>query len=388
MSQALSFGKQKLISFFLVFIVFDILFLPNFVLSTPVSFFLIVAFFPYVALIKRSYLYIYLMLVMIMILSNFNGASVNAEYAEENLKRLFQTLLILVVIFFNMKKLDYDYVESMLKKMLVFWIAYLVILWVVMNMSSGLYLTIMSHLAPNIMDSITENVEILRYSYMFSDPNTLGYLLVFLWIFSLFHFKRILTLQLTCAVLFCLILSTQSRGALLAVIVVTSIFLLKRLEFNTSTVKLTLVMAVFLVAFLYISQDYLVFMIEAFEQRSEIEEATGSGVGGGRYEKYLYFFENFNFYPYGVGYQLLVDGREFRPHSDLIRTVFSYGPLFLILLCWLFIPKQFETLILSIAAAFPFLINSLTDDFRLFGMFIILFMFMKNDKRRLTAQYS
>lgn len=109
----------------------------------------------------------------------------------------------------------------------------------------------------------------------------------------------------------------------------------------------------------------------------------GTGLGGGRDKKYVYFLDNLNLKMYGVGYTLFIDGLEFRPHSDLIRIVLSYGVFFLFLFFALFIPNNLKNALLLVSFMFPFLLNTVIDDYRLFGFFVMLFMFMKYDKRLL-----
>lgn len=373
--------KDSLIDYFVVFFVFDLLFLPNFLASTPLSFFLLILFSPIMFSIKKEFILAYMLLIVFMLASAINGLTVYASGAEENLKRLIQMALVLSLIFLNFNRLNFFYVERMFSKIVFIFILYLITLLIISLISPSFYLSVMSVISPNAVEMISANVEMFRFSYMFSDPNTLGYLLVFVSIFHLFYSRKSNLSLLTYFALFFLVLSTQSRGALLAFVAVTMIILLSRSKFSLNTFKLILLFATFSALFFLVFQDYFMFIIEAFEKRSEIEEAMGTGLGGGRDKKYFYLINNFNLNLYGVGYSLFIDGLEFRPHSDLIRMILSYGIIFFLVFMSLFIPNSFRNLVLMFSFFFPFLLNSVVDDYRLFGVFVILFLFMKNDHR-------
>jgi hypothetical protein len=373
--------KESLIDFFIVFFIFDLLFLPNFLASTPVSFFLLVLMSPLLFLIKKRYLLLYLLLLIVMLASVINGLTVYSVGTEDNLKRLMQMALVLALIFLNFEKVNFLLVERLINKLVLVFIFYLLIFLIFSLIIPDLYVSVMGVLSPNSIGMITANVEMFRFSYMFSDPNTLGYLLVFVAIYHLFYVRNTKITLFVFFIIFILVLSTQSRGALLAFICVSSLIVLSRTRLSLNTIRVSFFILVFSSLFVLIFQDFFSFIIDAFEKRSEIEESMGTGLGGGRDKKYYYFLNNFSFNLYGVGYSLFIDGLEFRPHSDLIRIVLSYGFFFFILFSSLFVPNNFRNTILLFSFMFPFLLNSVVDDYRLFGVFVMLFLFMKYDKR-------
>lgn len=381
MERFYSINKESLISFFVVFIIFDLLFLPNFLASTPVSFFLLILLAPLLFSVVKESLLIYTLLIICIIASVINGLTMYTIGAEENLKRLIQISLVLSLIFLNFKKIKFCLVERLLNKVILLFIFYVFILFILSLVVPEIYLSIMALLSPNAFEMISGNVEMFRFSYMFSDPNTLGYLLVFISIYYLFHSKITLQSLLVMFLLSCLILSTQSRGALLAFVCFITMFSLSHFKFSLSTIKMSFLIILFFTLVFFIFQDFFIFIMEAFEKRSEIEDAMGTGMGGGRDKKYVYFINNLNFSFYGVGYSLFIDGIEFRPHSDLIRMVLSYGACSLFLFFLIFFPINFKTFLLLFSFLFPFLLNTAIDDYRLFGLFVILFMFMKYDRR-------
>ena len=100
--------------------------------------------------------------------------------------------------------------------------------------------------------------------------------------------------------------------------------------------------------------------------------------GGGGLGKYYYWIENFNFLPWGVGYNLTVNGEVFRPHSDLIRLNLSYGVVATIIFFGLVRPKVKSHFALLIPFCFGFLINSMIDGHRTFGLFLVLYGLLYN----------
>tara|TARA_R110001592_G_scaffold45986_2_gene146680 strand:- start:9335 stop:10489 length:1155 start_codon:yes stop_codon:yes gene_type:complete len=383
MTRLYIFSKKQCISFFVIFFVFDLFFLPSFLASTPLSFFLLVFLSPLFFLIKKEYLLVYMLLLAFMLASIINGISTFGMGTEENIKRFTQISLILSIIFINFKILDYPLVEKMLNKLIVVFLVYLIVLLIVSVSLPQLYLSYMAYLSPNSINMIISNVEVFRFSYIFSDPNTLGYLLVFTAIYSLFYFKNTKFAIIIWLIIFFLILTTQSRGALLALVFTAMMVAIWQSRFTLSTLKIIFFSIGLLLIIVFIFQDFFAVIIDAFEKRSEIEDAMGTGMGGGRDKKYVYFINNVNFSLYGVGYSLFIDGIEFRPHSDLIRMGLSYGVFFVLFFFMIFFPYNFKSSSMLLSFMFPFLINTVIDEYRLFGLFVILFMFMKHDKRLL-----
>lgn len=376
-------NKESLISYFVVFIVIDLLFLPNFLASTPLSFYLLILLSPFLLAFKKEEVLIYIMFLVCMLASVTNGLTIYSSGSQENIKRLIQLSLVLLLVFLNFKRINFSLVERLIIRVVTTFVFYTFTLFLVSILASDLYISIMSVLSPNAAEMISANVDMFRFSYMFSDPNTFGYLLVFISIYYLYYTKVTLENILVIFLTLVLILSTQSRGALLSFACFITFFYVANLKISLASMKKSFFIILFLVSVFFIFQDYFLFISEAFEKRSEIEEAMGTGLGGGRDKKYYYLISNFNLSFYGVGYSLFIDGIEFRPHSDLIRIILSYGTFSLFLFFLLFLPNNRKSFLLLFSFLFPFLLNSVIDDYRIFGLFVILLMFTKYDRRLL-----
>ncbi|PSU61817.1 O-antigen ligase family protein [Photobacterium phosphoreum] len=119
----------------------------------------------------------------------------------------------------------------------------------------------------------------------------------------------------------------------------------------------------------YIMQlDDVMNIFKMLESRGDNE----SSLGGGRYYKYIYMLDNFNFKPFGIGYNITVNDVIFKPHSDFIMLVLSYGIIVLVIFFYMICPRIKEQAYLFIPFIFGFLINSILDEYRLICVFFIL----------------
>ena len=184
--------------------------------------------------------------------------------------------------------------------------------------------------------------------------------------------RNVKWLALVSIIGFVSIYATQSRGAILGTFMILLAFCLDVIRMKRLGVAegLTLVaLLIFVSAIIW--QEFGSTLIEVADNYSARMDSEDD-FGGGRMDKYKYMFENLNFLPIGIGYEITMNGLLFRPHSDLIRWNFSYGLLSLPFLIILMLPRSGGILIF-IVALIPFLVNSLIDDYRLFATYLILY---------------
>jgi len=125
----------------------------------------------------------------------------------------------------------------------------------------------------------------------------------------------------------------------------------------------------------WLFQESILLSIENYEVRFQAEDAMGAGVGGGRISSWIFFVENFNLNPFfGVGYTLERLGNIYRPHSDFIRLNLSYGWMTYIVMVYLLFRMKVKNIMLLSAFLVPFFINTVIDDYRLFGLFIVFIL--------------
>lgn len=374
--------STSFIDYFLVFFVFDLLFMPYLAASTPMSFFILILMsFSLFSNVKKNVLVTYFLIIVIMLSSALNGLTLYSTGSVDNLKRVVQMSLVLSLIFLNFEKVNLYFVTNRIVSILVIFVFYMLALLIISLFSPELYIQFLNTFSPNDIEMIYLNVEMYRFSYVFSDPNSFGYLCVFLITFLFFYGGSSFLILTVYIIIAFLVLSTQSRGALLAFVAVTSIFLISKIRFSLRTFYFIIFLFTLFFVLFQVFQDYLLFIQESFEKRSEIEEAMGTGMGGGRDKKYAYLLENFNFNVVGTGYTLFINGLEFRPHSDFIRMILSYGFLFPIIFSSFFYSLRFKNILLCFCFLFPFLLNSVVDDYRLFTIFTIFFLLFKYDDK-------
>lgn len=374
--------STSFIDYFLVFFVFDLLFMPYLAASTPMSFFILILMsFSLFSNVKKNVLVTYFLIIVIMLSSALNGLTLYSTGSVDNLKRVVQMSLVLSLIFLNFEKVNLYFVTNRIVTILVIFVFYMLTLLIISLFSPELYIQFLNIFSPNDIEIIYLNVEMYRFSYVFSDPNSFGYLCVFIITFLFFYGRSSFILLTVYIIIAFLVLSTQSRGALLAFVAVTSIFLISKIRFSLRTFYFMIFLFTLFFVLFQVFQDYLLFIQESFKKRSEIEEAMGTGMGGGRDKKYAYLLENFNFNVVGTGYTLFINGLEFRPHSDFIRMILSYGFLFPIIFSSFFYSLRFKNVLLCFSFLFPFLLNSVVDDYRLFTIFTIFFLLFKYDDK-------
>jgi hypothetical protein len=172
------------------------------------------------------------------------------------------------------------------------------------------------------------------------------------------------------------IVVVQSRGAYIALsLILTNLLLSSNLSIRKKVaLMLFIAFAMSALAAVYSNEIELANMV--FQDRMTQEEAFGEGLGGGRTGKYLYWLQNYNLLPFGTGYNLQVNGIEFKPHSDLIRLNLSYGVLALPLLLYFVFPRQKSQILLFVVFLLPLLINTVIDDYRLLSVYLLLFTLM------------
>jgi hypothetical protein len=215
-----------------------------------------------------------------------------------------------------------------------------------------------------------ENLQSLRFSYIFTDPNNAGYF--FGMAFALYlgisskNQKGLFFVSFSYVLA---VLSTQSRGAILSMI---ALFLF----YYVSDTKKAAYLTISLFLGYFIIEKYTP-LLDLILHRNKLD------LGESRIDKYLYFFRNMNYLPYGVGYWLTFpNGIEFRPHSDLIRMILSFGFIALSYVLWLMYPADKRQRLLFIPAGTAFLINALLFDFRTFGFYLFSLTILKQINKK------
>lgn len=371
MNSILLLGSAKrsdLIVFIQAFVLVDLLFFPRliFLFGVPISLFIILMGL-FTQPIPSKRLLVTMLLLVLMLGSVLYGATIGQNLVpEESLKRAIQLFTILLYSFFRIDAENYRLILVKILRCFYFWTFGAMLLFF---SHPDIYQQVLGTIYPESLDQLENNLDIFRFAYFFSDPNSAAYLICFTFVGYLF-FEHNLKWGIVCSTMAIIItLATQSRGAYIAVtlILLYVSFSLKSTRHKSFLVIVSSCLVMWTLISLYSEEIKQVYSI--FEARFDQEE----DLGGGRSSKYMYFLENFNFMPIGSGYHLQKEGAEFRPHSDLIRMNLSYGFLALPLLLYFVLPRRKSQVLLFVIFLVPFLINTVIDDYRLFGIYLLLF---------------
>lgn len=379
----LSMSREKVANYFFIFMLFDILFLPNFIMSTPISFFIYLIGVNYFFRFERNTALIYFCFLIVLFSSVFFGVISSGYDFEDNVKRAFQLSLMLSLVFFDYRLISYIWIQRRIAQLVFLVTVYLSMLFFLFLFSNELYSSYMALVYPESIEMLDVNFMTVRFSYRFTDPNSLAYFLVLVFVLILSLGMSMKRKYFYSFIVFLLVVSTQSRGGIMCffIVFITHLFFVDKIKISLRYVLYSLNFLFFSILIFYFLYDYVQLYYSSLQARREIEVAMGSTVGGTRLENWFYFFSNLNLYPFGFGYNLYKENDIFRPHSDFIRLNLSYGFFSIFLFFALF--NNFSTRFYSLWVAFlmPFLINTIIDDYRIFGIFILIYIFLKNKQR-------
>jgi hypothetical protein len=331
---------------------------------------------------KKKELFVTVLFFFIMLTSIVCGLILG--YKTDILKNVQRAIQLSSVLLYAQLFIDYELVQTPIRKVVRLFFLWLFILISLFFFFKDTYVSLISTLYPETLEYLDWNMQTLRMGYAFSDPNSFAYLTCMAIFLMAITEKNKTILNLVWLIGILAILLSQSRGGLICILILFFYFVIAVQKLSNTIVLISILLIATLSILLMYQEQIEVFSELAFS-RLESEES----VGGGRADKYKYFFKNFNFLPFGVGYELVKDGVEFRPHSDLIRLGLSYGIFSFPLFYYFIRPRVKEQKLLLLIVIIPFLINSLIDDYRLVGFAILIFNLLNEkyySKRR--AEFS
>lgn len=364
--------KSKLISIYIFILIADLLLFPKFLFSTPSFIFLMPLVFLINNKIRILPTILYLALISILLASVFNGLVDNPIHFSENIKRIIQFLFLFFILLFDYKALDYELIFNWLRRFFSVYYAVVLFFLILFFYDYSRYSYLIKVIYPEALPMLLVNFENQRFSFHFTDPNAMGYLIVMVLAFQLVLVSSLREHILFFILALIIVLATLSRGALISYALVFATYYFFLGWRSKLFIIICSLMAIGLIIFLSgaFIDNYLNVMLE----RANAE----AGLGGGRLDIWYYFLENINYnFFWGHGYMLEHNGKLIQPHSDLIRIIQSYGLLSCIIF-FLFL-KGFciRHLMLLFAFLIPFLINTVIDDYRLFGIFLTFYSLIR-----------
>ena len=385
-------------NFIIPLIFIDLLLLPNFPLfvmpmSLPIVMIMVVL--KKIKIEKDKYYVVYIIMVFFVLASvvmsflQRDNYLVGINIPVENIKRAFQ-LLTSFFYFFTIKSCASDF-KMNIKKILMIFVTLYISLGLVSYYNTALYFKILELLSinnPFVSDwFLRQRIELFRYSYIWIDPNNATYALQMVIFYMLVNEK--LNLFETLYLYFSLILSLlfgMSTGGLISA---TSFFVLYILnmvlrfsDVKTSYKKILFGIISFILGVI-ISGTIFIFLKDKFASIIEYSfNRMSNNTSGGRIDKYSFMFGNKIPNIIGEGYVLIREGLFFRPHSDHLRFIYSYGLIAYISSIWFFFRKVlYSSKYLFIIPGFmAYSINSLIDEQKILLVLLCLLAYLEGNK--------
>lgn len=348
-SQQITLGEKLLF----YFVIGDILFFPYFFLiaTTYSQLFVLIWFLlkPKCEFNKNEYLAFQIICFFVVIGTFISFLTIpNAYYSfgvSENIKRAIQFTAAITYYFFFYY--IFKYFSFKIRKLLFYFLIYVTLWGILYFINFDLFLKmkeIFNH-ADSFLGLVEEGGYFYRFSFIWSDPNNIGYTIVALTIFLLINCRVSYIMGWgSISMLFFILVLVMSSGAWLAVILFLSIafgiwffhFFKKFSAFKK-------------VIFIFFTVSFLFLGVHKFMQLEESEigkaaiERIESNSGDSRFKHWkntlsdkplpLYLFV-------GEGYQTFVEGVPYSPHNGHLLLIFAYGAIAYILYMYIVFRKR------------------------------------------------
>jgi O-Antigen ligase len=309
----------------------------------------------------------------------------HTDYRIDNVKRVFQLLTSFVYFFyFRWLTCQTSLKISPILMAFILWVFFLAVMFVIDPSSTNEFIR-------SIYGRLVISNEIvgksLRFSYIFTDPNTAGYFLLIAaspFFVASENNKSFVLVLLLCSFM---VLVMQSKGALIAFAMMVLVSTIKsvRLRTNQRYVKLTILFVISLIVIGYSQNKPYVTNMIYFAINRLFGSADEYIRGGGRFEIWSMFYSNLMPLPLGRGYVLIIDGVMRLPHSDLIRILYSYGLIALVPALLFFFCRFVSLAPLIAPALMAFLVNSLIDEQKILALFLSLLAILIAQRRQFDA---
>lgn len=334
--------------------------------------------FPY--LFKRFFFLVATLMLFSLLFGYFLPQS--APYIVENFKRIIQFLSSFVYLIFFFCVARQHKIEKHLRTISLIFIAYFSMLAAWSFFDPELVRGTIENIYGRLVISESVYLQHLRFSYIFNDPNTAGYFLMIA-VLPWFPFWESMTVR-SILVYFCFANAflIQSRGAMLSLALALLLWVFPRDWVRLKIRKMdvwnilrisaaflvvsSIVIFVFFPTIAPVIVDNKIFGFGS-ERLSTSQYDEGTGI---RFDIWQGYTTSLLPLPIGIGYMFKIQGREFFPHSDLLRFTYSYGFIAAGLFVRWFLRSSFHYPLIFIPALVPFMINSLIDEQKLFGLFL------------------
>lgn len=378
--------KSNVFELIAYFALFDLLFMPYMPLimipiSSPI---IIVALLLWGKFRKGRYFWLVICFIILALISSFISIFiVPPEYQMQNFKRVLQLFIVFSYYFYFRWVQDHINPNINYNRIIYAWLFYMLVLivWFFIDPMSAYY--IRDYIYTTSPPLIDYTIQVGRFCYLYTDPNTVGYLLLIVICFLMFCYQRVKHNQKIFLLIMIglTLIATQSKGVMVSIFFIVMFELIYFLRLKGVNILVSIkhhlgkviLMGLCLFLLIYFSSAFYGTVADEVVNRS-VERLQDFSYEGGRLSNYTYIYENGckTGFVVGQGYTLLVDGDIFKPHSDHIRMICSYGLIaYLLILYFLFSKVFFRPSRFLIPAFMAFSVNSLIDETKLFSIVLI-----------------
>jgi hypothetical protein len=326
----------------------------------------------------KFYLYSVVIASLFMMLSAMTaiGLGKAPEFLRDDFLRVFQFLTTFIYFFYFYTIAPYLNTKTV-KRIMMVAVMYIVLIAIAFLVDPSFLVALRQHVYTVTAHRVGDVLIHLRFTYMFTDPNTASYFFLMLVLFILEYFKNTFmqTVLLLASTIFVAVL-TQSVGGVVSLVGVAvfvsfkSFSKLKRGSLN-KVLKFASVLCLLLIFTHFTFSDFTLAVFNSFDM---FGGRVAANPEARRLEIWWYAVSNFIPFLWGQGYTLFsTEGSFFKPHSDHIRLIYSYGIVVYTIFIFFFFKKIFRSGYLFLVPAFmAFSVNSLIDEQKLFGLFLVL----------------
>lgn len=168
--------------------------------------------------------------------------------------------LCFLIFFFDYRLINYIEVQRRVYLLVFLFVAYLLVLYFLFIFSNDLYSNYMALVYPESIGGLDVNFMTLRFSYRFTDPNSLAYFLVLIFVFILSLSMSMRSKYFFSFIVLLLIVSTQSRGGIMcfSIVFITHLFFVDKIKISLRYVLYSLNFLFCSILIFYFLYDYII----------------------------------------------------------------------------------------------------------------------------------
>lgn len=341
--------------------------------------------------LREEYFSLFLIVTVMISISILIGLFTydRSEYLLENLKRGLQLITTFSYFFYYryiLKNIDISF-----KSVFFVFVIYFTVLSILFMINPNYLVDLKMLIYKSSANRIEDIFYNYRFSYMFTDPNTAGYLYAIVVIFMLYNMNLKLVEKLVTILSVPInLIAIQSNALLLIFLMILgfeiiNFIIYKKRVSKTQIITVGISLIIIYTLFAHYKTTITPYLDYFFNRIQNVSSDNKEG----RLDRYILTIKNFTPYLWGEGYILLINGNVFKPHSDHFRMIYSYGIIAYLGIMKFFFNNMFKgkRYFFLIPAIVAFSINTLIDEQKLLALFLILLSYnLIVDKKNMLGE--